>query len=55
MCVKNNMVELQVFDENDKEESSVPEPIANVGWVYLASTFNLTTIIFLNKHMQIGG
>ena len=31
MCVKNNMVELQVFDENDKEESSVPEPIANVG------------------------
>ena len=31
MCVQNNIGELQVFDENEKDESSVPEPIANVG------------------------
>ena len=31
MCAKNDVCSLQVFDENENDESSVPEPIANVG------------------------
>ena len=37
VCQKN-MVQLQVFDEDDKEESSAPEPIANVGQAHAVLT-----------------